>query len=235
MQTVAVWDANKGLKIRKYVDHTNIVNSCAYARNAIDIMCSGGDDNFALVYDAREKSCVSSVQHDYQLTAVCMSPDGQTLFSGGIDNIVRSFDLRNASRGPVETLIMPGHNDSITGLCVSPDGSKLLSNAMDSTLRQWDITPFVRTDLTSRCTHLYQGIHHGAERNLLKCCYSRDSEYVSCGSSDRMVHVFDASTSKLVYYLPGHKGSVNQVIFHPHDQVIASCSTDRTIFIGELQ
>jgi Prp8 binding protein len=36
------------------------------------------------------------------------------------------------------------------------------------------------------------------------------------------------------YALPGHKGGVNEVVFHPKEPIIASASNDRTIFLGEL-
>jgi len=37
-----------------------------------------------------------------------------------------------------------------------------------------------------------------------------------------------------LYVLPGHNGSVNSVIFHPTENVVASASSDKSIFIGEL-
>ena len=51
---------------------------------------------------------------------------------------------------------------------------------------------------------------------------------------NRIVHIWDALTSAHVYYLPGHKGSVNEVTFHPKEPIIASCSSDKTIILGEL-
>ena len=42
-----------------------------------------------IVWDQRCKPQVQSVYHDYQITSVCMSSDGESLFSGGIDNVVR--------------------------------------------------------------------------------------------------------------------------------------------------
>ena len=50
----------------------------------------------------------------------------------------------------------------------------------------------------------------------------------------RIVHIWDALTSAHVYYLPGHKGSVNEIAFHPREPIIASCSSDKTIILGEL-
>lgn len=38
---------------------------------------------------------------------------------------------------------------------------------------------------------------------------------VTAGSADRMVNIWDAKTRGLLYRLPGHNGSVNEVVFHP--------------------
>lgn len=43
-----------------------------------------------------------------------------------------------------------------------------------------------------------------------------------------------AATCEVEYALPGHKGSVNEVVFHPKEPIVGSCSNDRTIFLGEL-
>jgi WD40 repeat protein len=48
------------------------------------------------------------------------------------------------------------------------------------------------------------------------------------------VYVWNANSCSLQYKLPGHSGSVNQVIFHPKEPIIASASSDRNIFMGEL-
>ena len=77
--------------------------------------------------------------------------------------------------------------------------------------------------------------------------------------------MWDAETTRILYKLPGHKGSVNGVDFHPkepvgpslalalppwecahshfdadapcpleHSHTVASASTDKQIFLGEL-
>jgi Prp8 binding protein len=111
---------------------------------------------------------------------------------------------------------------------------------MDAQLLAWDVRPFLAEGAT-RCQQSFAGARHGAEKVLLKCNWSAvgadSSEQVSCGSSDRsvnhsvlacvasflsdtsflssplvrIVHIWDAATAEQLYYLPGHKGSVNQV------------------------
>lgn len=55
------------------------------------------------------------------------------MYTGGIENVVRAWDLRRDDGEAALTL--RGHSDTITGMRVSPDGSHLLTNSMDNTLR----------------------------------------------------------------------------------------------------
>jgi len=124
-----------------------------------------------------------------------------------------------------------GHTDTITGMRLSPDGSYLLTNAMDNSVRIWDIRPYVPVQ---RCVKIFQGVQHNFEKNLLKCSWSPDGSKISAGSADRFVYVWDTTTRNLLYKLPGHHGSVNEVDFHPTEPIIASGSSDRNIFLGEI-
>ena len=79
--------------------------------------------------------------------------------------------------------------DTITGLSLNSAGTHILSNSMDSLLRSWDIRPFVSSSGSdsagSRCERIYDGVHHGAEKLLLRSAWSPDGERVTCGSADR--------------------------------------------------
>ena len=57
---------------------------------------------------------------------------------------------------------------------------------------------------------------------------------VTCGSADHMVNIWDFATRRLLYKLPGHKGSVNEAVFHPTEPIVASASSDKQIYLGEL-
>jgi Prp8 binding protein len=91
-KTVAVWDAKKGARIRKFLEHTAIVNTCAAAKDNEFLVASGSDDCTAILWDPRVKISVSTVYHDYQICSVALSHDGLSLFTGGIDNIIR-YDI----------------------------------------------------------------------------------------------------------------------------------------------
>ncbi len=56
-------------------------------------------------------------------------------------------------------------------------------------------------------------------KNLLRVAWSPNGEKISAGSADKFVYVWDVSTKKILYKLPGHLASVNEVDFHPHEPI----------------
>jgi Prp8 binding protein len=113
---------------------------------------------------------------------------------------------------------MAGHTDTITSLQISPDSQTLLSNSHDSTVRTWDIRPFAPTN---RQVKTYDGAPVGLEKNLIRASWDPKGEKIAAGSGDRSVVVWEAKTGKLLYKLPGHKGTVNDVRFSPNDEPIS--------------
>ena len=61
-----------------------------------------------------------------------------------------------------------------------------------------------------------------------------DHSSKNASQADRVVHIWDSTTGRQLYYLPGHKGAVNEVLFHQKEPIVVSCSSDKTIFLGEL-
>eukprot|EP01132_Coremiostelium_polycephalum_P006084 gene6084-7581_t len=227
-KSIGVWDLNQGTLIKRIREHNSFVNSCCPARRGPPLVASASDDCTARIFDTRVRGSIHSFQHKYPVTSVCFSDSSDQLITGGIDNVIRIFDIRME-----EVMIsLTGHSDTITGMSVSKDGSYLVSNAMDNTLRIWDIRPFAPTN---RCTKILQGAQHNFEKNLLKCAWSPEGSMVAAGSSDRLVYVWESSSKKILYKLPGHNGSVNEVSFHPTEPIIASCSSDKTIYLGEIK
>lgn len=49
------------------------------------------------------------------------------------------------------------------------------------------------------------------------------------------MYIWDVTTRRITYKLPGHNGSVNDVDFHPNEPIIASGSSDKQIYLGEIE
>jgi WD40 repeat protein len=61
----------------------------------------------------------------------------------------------------------------------------------------------------------------GLEKNLIRASWDPKGEKIAAGSGDRSVVVWDFRTGKLLYKLPGHKGTVNDVRFSPNNEPIS--------------
>lgn len=91
---------------------------------------------------------------------------------------------------------------------------------------------------------------------MLRCSWSPDGSKVSAGSADRFVYVWDTNSRRIIYKLPGHNGSVNDVVFHPKEPIsklfhsfknvkirqlmilfplVASGASDKQIYLGEIE
>ncbi|CCG83382.1 Putative uncharacterized protein [Taphrina deformans PYCC 5710] len=224
---VSTWDVHSGLRLRRHTGHDDIVNSVDAYRRGTEVLVSGSDDATIGLWDPRQKGAIDHLSTQYSVTAVAFNSTGSQIFSGGLDNDIRIWDIRKMA--VVETLV--GHTDTITSLNLSPDGQTLLSNSMDNTLRLWNVQPFAPEE---RNISTLEGAIHGNERNLLKAAWSNNGARIAAGSGDRSVMVWDVRTAKILYKLPGHKGTVNSVDMHPKEPIVLSGSVDKTIFLGEI-
>jgi Prp8 binding protein len=56
-------------------------------------------------------------------------------------------------------------------------------------------------------------------KNLLRSAWSPDGRYLSAGSADKYLYIWDFEDGKIAYKLPGHLGSINDVAFHPAEPI----------------
>ncbi|OKL58624.1 hypothetical protein UA08_06221 [Talaromyces atroroseus] len=226
--TIASWDVETGQRIRRHVGHEEVINCLDISRRGQELLVSGSDDGYIGIWDPRHKAALDFLETDFPITAVALSDAGNEIFTGGIDNDIKVWDIRK--KAVIYSLF--GHNDTVTSLQISPDSQTLLSNSHDSTVRTWDIRPFAPAD---RSIRTFDGAPVGLEKNLIRASWDPKGEKIAAGSGDRSVVVWDVKTGKLLYKLPGHKGTVNDVRFSPNDEpIVVSGSSDRNIMLGEL-
>lgn len=87
-------------------------------------------------------------------------------------------------------------------------------------MRTWDVRPFAPAD---RRIQTYDGAPTGHERNLLKASWDSTGEKIAAGGGDQNVTIWEARTGKLLNKLPGHRGAVNDVRFHPLGEPLSKC------------
>jgi Prp8 binding protein len=205
---LASWDLTSGERIRRYVGHEEIVNTMDISKRGEELLISGSDDGTIGIWDPRTKHAADYIETEFPITAVAISEAGNEIYSGGIDNDIKVWDIRK--KALVHSML--GHNDTVTSLRVSPDGQQLLSYAMDSTARTWDIRPFAPAE---RHIRTFDGAPLGLEKNMIRGSWDSDGKKIAVGAGDGTVVVWGSDTGKLLYKLPGHKGTVNCAEFAP--------------------
>lgn len=225
---LASWDLTNGARIRRYIGHEEIINTMDISKRGEELLISGSDDCTIGIWDPRTKNAADYIKTEFPITAVAISEAGNEIYSGGIDNDIKVWDLRKKAI----VYSMLGHNDTVTSLRVSPDSQALLSYAMDSTARTWDIRPFAPTE---RHIRTFDGAQVGLEKNLVKASWDPAGKNVAVGAGDGTVVVWSNDSGKLMYKLPGHKAIVNCAEFAPGTEPISKCSLSlRTLTPPEI-
>ncbi|KAJ1756911.1 hypothetical protein IWW49_004406 [Coemansia sp. RSA 1797] len=70
--------------------------------------------------------------------------------------------------------------------------------------------------------------------NLVRPAFDKDESMVASGGADRTLTIWNLRSGEVKYKLPGHKGCVTQVDFHPKEPIVLSGSVDKAMFLGEL-
>ena len=208
---LASWDLTSGTRIRRYIGHEEIINTIDTTKRGEELLISGSDDGTIGIWDPRSKNAVDYIETDFPITAVAVAEAGNEIYSGGIDNDIHVWDLRKKAT----VYSMLGHNDTVTSLRVSPDSQSLLSYSHDSTAKTWDIRPFAPTE---RHIRTFDGAQVGLEQNLIRGSWDRTGKKIAVGAGDGTVVVWSSENGKLLYKLPGHKGTVNCAEFATNDQ-----------------
>ncbi|KAI6887787.1 WD40 repeat-like protein [Hortaea werneckii] len=227
--TVASWDLERGERIRRHQGHEEVVSAIDVSRRGEEFIVSACDDGFIGLWDPRAKAAMDflEVEGQYPVTAVALGEAGNEVFSGGIDNEIKVWDLRMHK----VAYTLQGHTDTVTSVAVSPDSQSLLSFSHDGTARTWDIRPFAPEN---RLINTFDGAQVGLEKNLIRACWDSDGRRIAAGGGDGTVTVWEAKSGKMLHKLPGHKGTVNDVRISPDGGMVVSGSTDRTMLLGEL-
>jgi len=233
-KTVNYTDVTTGLRARKLRGHRGIINAVDRAlAGGTELLATASDDGSVKLWEGGtegEKHPVGDLAVGCPVTAVCWGADGNTVYAGALDNEIHVFDIRKSAR--VYTL--QGHTDTPTSLSLSPSGHFILSPSFSSTVLIHDVRPF--SPSPTRVHRALLGAPAGFENTLLRGAWSRDDAgaRVAVGGADRTVTVWEVESGRVLYKLPGHRGTVTCVDFHPKEPIVLTGSKDATLLLGEL-
>jgi WD40 repeat protein len=195
--------------------------------------------------------------HQGHVLSVSISPDGQTIVSGGEDGKVRLWARNGKSIGAP----LKGHQGYVRSVAVSTDGRTIVSGGKDGAVRLWardgkqigapfqGHRSFVYAVAVSQSGHtivsaskdgtvrLWQqsgrpiGLPWPRERvdGRSAIAISTDGQTIVSGGEDGTVRLWDRHGQSIGTPLSGHRGVVNSVVISTDGQTIVSGGEDGTV------
>ncbi|NET41691.1 WD40 repeat domain-containing protein [Okeania sp. SIO2B3] len=191
---------------------------------------------------------------------VAITPDGQTLASGGYGGVIKIWDLNNNQL--LHTI--NAHADAIESIAISPDGKILASGSWDNRIKLWDLTngTLIRTiaghiddvkaiaisaDGKILASGSYNGMiklwnlktgsiegsfQHSAP--ITSLTFSSDGEILASGFQNGQIKTWQLNTGKQLHSLAAHQNTVWAIAFSPDGKFLASGSQDRTVKLWQV-
>ncbi|HUT52533.1 MAG TPA: serine/threonine-protein kinase [bacterium] len=211
--SMKLWALETGECVRTFVGQDDWVTSIAYASDGQLIFSASGDS--VKVWDAKSGQ-ISRIlaKHDAQVTCIAVSPLGNRVLSGSVDQTMKLWDT---GRGEcIKTFA--GHSDWITAVDFSPDGRYILSASWDKTLRLWTLD-------SGECMRTFSG--HEEEINWAG--FDPDSRYILSASKDNTLKLWNIETGECLATYTGHQDQIFAADFHAQGDLFLSGGNDNTL------
>jgi WD40 repeat protein len=182
----------------------------------------GGDHDLSIwrPYPASEFDTFAN--HQDEVWAVALAPDGATAASGGSDNTLRLWDPATGR----EIAVLAGHRATVAALAYRPDGLAIVSGVLEArdNVKLWEIA-------TGRLIRTFSG-HTDSVRSV---AFQPGGDILASAGSDRTIWLWDATTGAPRAVLSGHDDVIRHIAFSPDGLTLASASNDRTVRLWDVQ
>uniref|UniRef100_A0A6Q2Y2G7 Small-subunit processome Utp12 domain-containing protein n=1 Tax=Esox lucius TaxID=8010 RepID=A0A6Q2Y2G7_ESOLU len=175
-----------------------------------------------LVWEWQSESYVFKQQgHFNSMAALCYSPDGQYIATGGDDGKVKVWNISSG----LCFVTFTEHTSSVTNVTFASSGFVIVSASLDGTVRAFDLHRYrnFRTFTSPR------------PAQFSSLALDPSGDLVSAGAQDSFeVYIWSMQTGRLLEVLGGHEGPVSCLCFSPVQSVLASVSWDKTVRLWDM-
>jgi WD40 repeat protein/anti-sigma factor RsiW len=204
--------------------HRSWIESLAFFRDSRALIVAGahGSDGARVRWWDMESGQILATTpgHAGGTWAAVLSPDQQTLATGGRDGFIRIWDVPSRQLKDILT----GHGHEVTSLSFSPDGKTLASASKDKTAKLWDLD--TGDELVTLVGHSY---------DLRSIAFSPDGRTLATGSTDGTVKLWDMNDYRERATLKGHGGGVWCTVFSPDGKTLAVGGSFRSVKLWDME
>jgi hypothetical protein len=164
------------------------------------------------------------LETDDTVFALALSPDGKKLASGGVDRLVRVWDISaGVTHAKLEQSI-ENHADWVFAIAFSPDGKRLVTGSRDKTAKVWDLE--AKESVLTFPDH---------QNSVYGVAITKDGKTGISVSEDKNVRFWQATDQskqlgKQIRAAGGHGKGVFKVVYHDAKlPLLATCSADASV------
>lgn len=168
----------------------------------------------------RRRCLLTLLGHTGWVTTVAISSDGKRVASGGLDDVIKIWNLDTGEL----LLTLTGHTKPVNCLAISPDCQILVSGSDDHTLKMWNLTTGA----------LLQTLH-GHSRDVNAVAIHANGQLLASGSKDRTARLWRLSSGEPLQLFSNLAGMIRAVTISPDGQFLASGGLDNQIKLWSLR
>ncbi|EDV19914.1 uncharacterized protein TRIADDRAFT_32827, partial [Trichoplax adhaerens] len=214
-----VWSVSDQRLRHTLTGHSNKVLAAKFLGETGRVV-TGSNDRTLKVWDLKNRACIRTIFAGSSCNdLVTIDGVGANIISGHYDKRIRFWDIRSESSCNEITL-----HGKVTSLSLSPDGTYLLSSSRDDMLKLIDLR-------MNQVTGTFCSDGFRLALDYCRACFSPDGQYVTCGSFDGTVFVWNTNSTRVEKTLKEHTNPVIACTWHPQGTHIVSCDKLRRVII----
>jgi WD40 repeat protein len=193
------------------------------------ILASVAGDKVYLEEPATGKTIRQIATGQMGVTALAFAPDGKTLATGGINNLIRLWDVSTGKAHPN----LGGHQGTVTAVAASPDGRWVATTSLDQTTRMWEFA-------TGKERHQFRrsgSVNAGEEMPAGLAVFTPDSKVLAVAWNDGRIRLWDVADGKDHGHFENsaHRGApASTLTFSPDARILALGGQDGSVHLREV-